>query len=955
MIDIAEELQKYIHLSKYSRWVETENRRENWDETIDRYIDFWKDKFSDESDPWFDNTIDSFGGRVRDYDVMPSMRVLMTAGKALERDEAAGFNCSAIAVTHARVFDECFYLLMNGCGFGFSVERQYIKKLPCIDEEFYESESIISVRDSKIGWATAFKELISMLYNGQIPKWDLSKIRPAGARLKTFGGRASGPEPLNRLFEFTVRLFRNAKGRQLRSIECHDLLCKIADTVIVGSVRRSACISLSNLTDDRMRRAKTGQWWVVEPQRALANNSVAYTEKPDIDAFSKEWRNQYKSKSGERGIINKVALKEKAVSCGREYDGDYLVNPCFTGDMKLLTENGYKCFDELCDCSVNIINKDSNISKSDIWCSGEKYTISINFRNRDNITCTPDHVYMTTESKEVQAKDLKGKRILPFYTIRDKWDMDSFKAGFIQGDGQTGRLISDDHNGLEINIGKNDKDISDMFGVDFGSFDRRIYSIEGKDIAKSFDLSPNPLPTRILSDTVMSMSNIKSFLSGLFSANGYVVMNTRVGLKTSCYELAHQVLSLLDEMDISSYITTNKEKMVHWKTGDYMSKESYDVNISKISDIIKFATHISFAHQYKRDNLEKTILSKSPMVSSIKPNGIKKVYDFTEPQTHWGVVEGVIAHNCGEAILRDSGGFCNLSEVIIKSTDSYDDIKSKVVFATIIGTFQSTLTNYRYLRKIWKQNSEEERLLGVSLTGIMDHKVMSGQHDKGGDGYPELTKWLRGLKQVAIETNKKYANKLGIPVSKHITLVKPSGTVSILCNTSSGIHPRYSEYYIRRVRNDKKDPLSQLMIDSGIPYIEEGEKYVFEFFIKSPEHSVCNSSMSASDQLNVWKVYRNEFCDGNPSQTIYYTDNEYFTVADWVWNNWNDIGGLSFFPKDDHVYENAPLEAISKEKYDECLQSFPNSIQWDRLPDYEQEDTTQQEVTLACAGAQCEV
>lgn len=637
MIDIAKELQKYIHLSKYSRWVETENRRENWDETIDRYIDFWKDKFSDESDPWFDNTIDSFGGRVRDYDVMPSMRVLMTAGKALERDEAAGFNCSAIAVTHARVFDECFYLLMNGCGFGFSVERQYIKKLPCIDEEFYESESVISVRDSKIGWATALKELISMLFNGQIPKWDLSKIRPAGARLKTFGGRASGPEPLNRLFEFTVRLFRNAKGRQLRSIECHDLLCKIADTVIVGSVRRSACISLSNLTDDRMRRAKTGQWWVVEPQRALANNSVAYTEKPDIDAFSKEWRNQYKSKSGERGIINKVALKEKAVSCGREYDGDYLVNPC------------------------------------------------------------------------------------------------------------------------------------------------------------------------------------------------------------------------------------------------------------------------------------------------------------------------------GEAILRDSGGFCNLSEVIIKSTDSYDDIKSKVIFATIIGTFQSTLTNYRYLRKIWKQNSEEERLLGVSLTGIMDHKVMSGQHDKGGDGYPELTKWLRGLKQVAIETNKKYANKLGIPVSKHITLVKPSGTVSILCNTSSGIHPRYSEYYIRRVRNDKKDPLSQLMIDSGIPYIEEGEKYVFEFFIKSPEHSVCNSSMSASDQLNVWKVYRNEFCDGNPSQTIYYTDNEYFTVADWVWNNWNDIGGLSFFPKDDHVYENAPLEAISKEKYDECLQSFPNSIQWDRLPEYEQEDTTQQEVTLACAGDQCEV
>lgn len=640
MIDITKEMKTYIHLSKYSRWIDGENRRETWDETVDRFIDFWHDRYTDTD--IYENVyeiLDEIKLSIKNCESMPSMRALMTAGKALKRDEAAGFNCSSIAVTHPRVFDECFYLLMNGCGFGFSVERQYINRLPEIEEDMYDTDTTIQVRDSKIGWATALKELISMLYNGQIPKWDLSKIRPAGARLKTFGGRASGPKPLDNLFHFVVRLFKNAKGRKLRSVECHDLICKIADTVIVGSVRRAACISLSNLTDDRMRRAKTGQWWVVEPQRALANNSVAYTEKPDIDAFSKEWRTLYKSKAGERGIINKVALREKAESCGREFDGDYLVNPC------------------------------------------------------------------------------------------------------------------------------------------------------------------------------------------------------------------------------------------------------------------------------------------------------------------------------GEAILRDTGGFCNLSESITRKNDDLDTICNKVRISTIIGTFQSDLTNYRYLRKVWRVNSEEERLLGVSLTGIMDHDILSGQYDirNNDPEFTELKKWLRILKEVAVKTNKEWAKKLKIPESKQLTLVKPSGTVSILCGTSSGIHPRYSPYYIRRVRNDKKDPLSQLMIDQGIPYVEDSEKYIFDFYVKSPENSVCNSDVTALQQLNIWKVYRNEFCDGNPSQTIYYTDDEFFSVADWVWNNWDDVGGLSFFPKDDHVYENAPFEEITEEQYNQYIETFPKNIDWSLLSEYESSDSTQQETTLACAGGACEI
>jgi len=638
-MNIEREMKTYIHLSKYSRWIDKENRRETWDETIDRFHDYWSDRYNDKSDERITDHITEMTKYIRDFKVMPSMRVLMTAGKALQRDEAAGYNCSAAAVTHSRVFDECFYLLMCGCGFGFSVERQYINRLPTIDEEMYESDSVIVVRDSKIGWATALKELISMLYNGQIPNWDLSKIRPAGARLKTFGGRASGPEPLNRLFEFVVRLFKKAKGRKLRSIECHDLICKIAETVIVGSVRRSATISLSNLTDDRMRRAKTGQWWIVEPQRGLANNSVAYTEKPDIDAFSKEWRTLYKSKSGERGIINKEALRKKAEACGREYDGDYIINPC------------------------------------------------------------------------------------------------------------------------------------------------------------------------------------------------------------------------------------------------------------------------------------------------------------------------------GEAILRDTGGFCNLTELITKEKDDLDTLKDKARVATIIGVFQSTLTNFRYLRKVWKNNADEDRLLGISITGIMDHPILSGMADKKNNdsNYTILNEWLSEIKAVCRETANEMASILGINQPTQLTLVKPSGTVSQLCNTASGIHPRYSEYYIRRVRNDKKDPLSNLMIDEGIPYVEDGEKYIFSFFIKSPKSSVCGSDITAMEQLEIWKVYRNTFCDGNPSQTIYYTDDEYFAIADWIWKNWDDVGGLSFFPKDDHIYENAPYETISKDEYNELVETFPKEIQWNRLPEFETEDGTQRETELACMGGACEI
>lgn len=672
-MNVEEQLSNYIYLSKYSRWREKLGRREVWEETVRRYIDFFEQRISTTigNDEVTLNGLAGVERMILEKKVVPSMRALMTAGKALDRDHAASYNCAAIAISHPRCFDEIFYLLMCGSGVGYSVERQYINKLPTISEDFYDTDTVLKIQDSKIGWAKGLKELIALLYNGDVPKWDLSDIRPAGARLKTFGGRASGPDPLNNLFEYTIRVFKRSAGRKLNSLECHDICCKIANTVIVGSVRRSAMISLSNLTDLRMAGAKSGNWWDKNPERALANNSVAYTEKPDLDSFLKEMSGLYQSKAGERGIINKVALRKKAESCGREYEGDYLANPCV------------------------------------------------------------------------------------------------------------------------------------------------------------------------------------------------------------------------------------------------------------------------------------------------------------------------------EAILRDSGGFCNLSEVIIRPIDTLEDLKEKVKYAAIIGTLQSTLTDFRYLRKIWKDNAEEERLLGISLTGIMDHQIMSSQYPYMQvlpQGYLCDTKekvefasqWKTGvtrigdqvvsqvtlslkdvlsyLKQVALETNKYWAELLGINPSKQLTLVKPSGTVSQLCNTSSGIHPRFSPYYLRRVTQDIKDPLTDLMVSQGVPNCTRGEKVVFSFPIKSPGNAICTRDIGAIRQLDLWKIYRDYWCDGNPSQTIYYTDDTFCDVQSWVWRNFDSIGGLSFFPLDDHVYdkEAQPYLEITKEEYEKYLLDFPE-IDWSKLSDYEIIDSTQNQTEFSCSGGKCDI
>ena len=639
--------QEYIHLSRYARWDYNQGRRETWDETVERYFNFFTEWLEEKHEYKLENGEKTeLENVVKDLGVMPSMRCLMTAGPALKKENTAGYNCSYVKVDNQRSFDEILYVLMNGTGVGFSVEEEYTTQLPVIPDELYDTDTVIVVADSKLGWAKAFKELISLLYGGHVPKWDVSKVRPAGAPLKTFGGRASGPEPLVDLFNFTINTFRNAKGRKLKQIECHDIVCKTAEIVVVGGVRRSALISLSDLNDREMRFAKSGQWWEQNVQRALANNSVNYKEKPDVGTFMREWLSLYDSKSGERGIYNSMSAKRTVER--------------------------------------------------------------INGRYRDG-------------------------------------------------------------------------------------------------------------------------------------------------------------------------------------SGDYIRRR--------------------------------------------------------DPREDFGT------NPCSEIILR-SREFCNLSEVVIRRNDTRESLKAKVKHATILGTFQSTLTEFKYLSREWKRNCDEERLLGVSLTGIMDNPLTNGSKGK-------LDELLEELRDVAYETNKEWAEKLGIPTSAAITCVKPSGTVSQLVDSASGIHARHNPYYIRTVRADNKDPLCKLMQEMGFPNEPDVTKpdhtTVFSFPMKSPNEAVCRTDMTALEQLNLWKTYADSWCEHKPSVTITVKEQEWVDVASWVYENFDSISGISFLPFSEHVYRQAPYQDCTEQEYKEALKTMPKNVDWAELSKYESQDYTVASQELACAAGGCEV
>jgi len=641
------EYMKFIHLSRYARWDYENKRRETWEETVKRYFDFFERHLKEHCNYILQkNERIELESYVVNLKIMPSMRCLMTAGEALQKENVAGYNCAYIKVEHPRSFDEILYILMNGTGIGFSVEEEYVNNLPSIADIFYDTETTIIVTDSKLGWAKAFKELLNLLWVGQVPQWDLSRVREAGAPLKTFGGRASGPGPLEDLFKFSIQTFKTAAGRKLRPIECHDIVCKTAEIVVVGGVRRSALISLSDLRDREMRQAKSGNWWETAVHRALANNSANYHDKPDIGTILREWLSLYDSKSGERGIYNSKAA-EKQVAL------------------------------------LNTREKDSN-------------------------------------------------------------------GSYIQ---------------------------------------RRL--------ARS-DFGTNP---------------------------------------------------------------------------------------------------------------------------------------------------------CSEIILR-SREFCNLTEVVVRPDDDLGSLQKKVRNATILGTFQSTLTNFRYLSKKWERNCDEERLLGVSLTGIMDNYLTNGKKK----GIEEI---LENLRNTAVETNKLYSKALGINRSAAITCVKPSGTVSQLVDSASGIHARHAPYFIRTVRADNKDPLCKMMKDEGFPNEEDVTKpthtTVFSFPMKSPTSTVFRKDLSALDHLKIWKIYAEHWCEHKPSITISVKEDEWFSVGAWVYENFDDISGISFLPFSEHSYRQAPYQDCTKEEYQEMLKIMPKNVEWNKLSDYEQKDFTISSQELACVAGACEV
>ena len=631
--------QNFIALSRYARWKEDEQRRETWGETVERYFDYMTNHLKESCKYVLSDELRSeLEQAVLNQDIMPSMRALMTSGPALDRCHVGAYNCSYVPVDSPRAFDETMYILMCGTGVGFSVERHCIDKLPTINEDMNETDTVIKVGDSRPGWSKSLRELIAMLYAGQIPKWDVSEVRAAGERLKTFGGRASGPAPLEELFRFVIEKFKAAQGRKLFPIECHDIMCKIGEVVVVGGVRRSALISLSNLNDDQMAHAKSGMWWENEGQRALANNSVAYKGKPEMGTFMREWVSLYESKSGERGIFNRKAAKAQAAKNGR-------------------------------------------------------------------------------------------------------------------------------------------RDIDHDFGC-------------------------NP---------------------------------------------------------------------------------------------------------------------------------------------------------CSEIVLRPYQ-FCNLSEVVARANDTQQTLREKVRLATILGTFQSTLTDFKYIRKIWKKNTEEERLLGVSLTGIMDSDLLSGTSSHLGKNIGQT---LESLRDTAVETNAAMAQQLGIPQSTAITCVKPSGTVSQLVDSASGIHARHNPHYIRTVRGDNKDPLTQFLISEGIPaepdVMKPDSTTVFSFPMASPRGAVTRTLMTALEQLELWLLYQRYWCEHKPSVTISVKENEWMDVGAWVYKHFDEVSGISFLPFSDHTYAQAPYQDCTEDEYENMLTKMPVSVNWSRLQEFEKEDTTSGGRELACTAGVCEV
>lgn len=990
---LSDPYKNFIALSRYARWDDELNRRETWTETVDRYSSFFQE-YLDTKYPLAASEIDmgEITSYIKNHKVMPSMRSLMTAGPALQRCNVGSYNCSFLGVDSLRSFDEAMYILMCGTGVGFSVESKYVDKLPVINEHFESSETTIVVGDSKAGWARALRELLSLLQAGQIPAWDVSKVRPAGARLKTFGGRASGPEPLERLFKFCVEVFKGAAGRKLKPIEAHDIMCKIGEIVVVGGVRRSAMISLSNLEDYDMAKAKSGSWWDTNGQRALANNSAVYESKPGVGEFLKEWRHLYESKSGERGIFSLENAQRTASATGRDGSKVMGTNPSLVPGTLVWTDGGIREIQDLEGENFYVRNLNGQLSQATCWKSGEdKIVYEVSLAGGHKYYATEEHkwpvlidgVWTRTKTTDLKPGDkLKNTLHHDLFHGTDGTYDEGFLIGWNLGDGwqtsresglQIGFMVSEDdraHGNIDEKITKTLASLGstselitkDEINVNNAAL-RTLFAKYG------VKHKSEGLPLAVW-DSSVSDSFRKGLIDGLLSADGSVnVADGRISFVQKSEKMIDDVSALLGFFGVQSHkrvqMTTGR-KAFGWKD-TYSSEDkefkSHVLRIGGLENIQHFASLFSFSRTDKQQKLiELSSRSRSKGVSanthieivSVLEYGTSDVWDISvNDETHAFRLSHAVTGNCGEILLR-SKGFCNLSEVIVDKSDTLETLKDKVRVATIIGTIQSAMTDFKYLRKAWKDNAEEERLLGVSLTGQFGHEVLSGSA-----GHEKLRLWLTEMKQVAIETNRKYAELLGINMSAAITTVKPSGTVSQLTGVASGMHPWHSQQYIRSVRGDNKDPLTQFLIHAGIPsepeYLKPLDTTVFYFPVKAPDGSITRNDISAIEHLEIWKVYKDYWTEHNPSITVTVRDEEWVSVAAWVYDNWSSVGGISFLPHSDHTYRQAPYQEISKEEFEKFLEAMPDHIHWDELSFYETEDATTGSQELSCVAGACDV
>ena len=978
---------EFVYVRTYSRWLEEQGRRENWPDTVKRYIDFVKKHQGDKVPPKVLRKIEE---NLLNFSVMPSMRFLWAAGEPAEVDNTTIYNCSFAAVDSPLAFSEALYILMCGTGYGFSVENKYVSQLPEVPKDIIPNGQTLVVEDSRRGWAESVRILVSSLYSGQDIVMDYNNLRPAGARLKTMGGRSSGPGPLAQLHSFIKDVFNQARGRKLTSLECHDLLNEIAQIVVVGGVRRSSEISLSDLDDELMRTAKTGNFPV---RRYMANNSAIYYSKPDIVTFMKEWTALIASGSGERGISNLECARELAPK-RRNSSLIAGTNPCVTGDTEILTRSGHQRIDSLLDQEIEIWNG-FEWSKVTPKITGENQELlTVTLSDGRTLTCTKYHKFhiakgYSGESNVVDAEDLEsGMKLIKhsFPIIEHGLELkNAYTQGFVSAEGMDGynKVWVYEPKYMCLNrLKENERMISKEYK------ERVCLYFKDPVYPKSF---------------IPHEYNLKSkldWLSGLFDGDGTELKEGGLQLVSVDKTFLLGVQKLLSTVGVQCKIVpANKAGLRSMPDGhggmkDFNCQESYRICIGAVQmQTLKTlglkCERMSFSKTPQRD------ASQFVTIVDITESGTaEKVYCFNEPKRHLGIFNGVITGQCAEIQLR-SQEFCNLSEVVARAEDDIDTMLEKIETATWAGIIQACFTNFPYLSKKWKENCDEERLLGVSITGQFDAPHLFSKEA------------LKAYKSKAIKVAKKASEIMGIPMPAAITCVKPSGTVSQLVDSSSGLHPRFSKYYIRRYRIAGVDPLFRMIKDQGLPlspengqrkqdYVKalkayekvignlypspaleaEAERqaksicpifnlalgwnadqvntWVVSFPVAAPKNAIVVEDVTAIDQLEHYKKIQKNWCEHNASITVYVKPDEWLTVGDWVYKNWEIVNGISFLPVSEHVYEQAPYEKITKEEYDKMVKSFPK-IDYSQLSNYEKDDNTEGAKSLACQGGACDL